>query len=232
VALGLAALATVVAIALGGASPAGDTGPTWSPWRPAGDRSSAAAQIARHIGPEYHLATGEQLVAVTGGPLQVAGLPLTIALRQAPAQGGQISLIDGKGVLYRLCGLGPKCAIATGKPSTQRHLLLRREALELALYTFRYTDADNVVVFMPPRLGKSPSQALFFRRRDVDPELGRPLEATLTLHAPRPNTVRRSPDALLVDRLTTQRLFDFSLTQANQDNRAFLVLEPFDAAAR
>ena len=32
------------------------------------------------------------------------------------AQGGDIKLFDGSsGVLYRLCGLGPKCAIASGK---------------------------------------------------------------------------------------------------------------------
>ncbi len=109
----------------------------------------------------------------------------------------------------------------------QRHLLLRRESLELALYTLRYTDVQNVVVFMPPRLGKDPTQALFFRRSDVSPELDRPLGATLTRAAPLPRAVKRSPDSLLVDQITTQRLFQFSLTQANQDNRAFLVLEPF-----
>ena len=35
-----------------------------------------------------------------------------------------------------------------------------------------------------------------------------------------------APDADFVDRITLQRLFQFSLTQANQDNRAFLVLQP------
>ena len=237
VALGLAAVVTVVAIAINGPTTQ-LSGPRWSLWRPTGDGGAVAEQIAKHVGREYHLSTGDQLVLVTGGPLEVAGLPLTIALRQSAAKGGDISLVDGKGALYRLCGLGPNCAIAEGKPSRQRHLLLRREALELSLYTFRYTDVDNVVVFMPPRLAKKPSktpratQALFFQRKDVDPELAQPLDATLTRTAPKPSTVTRSPDAGLVNRITEARLFLFSLTQANQDNRAFLVLEPFDSAPR
>jgi hypothetical protein len=213
----------VVVLALGG-GPSGEPGPTWSRWHPDGD--DATAEIADHVGREYHLASGEQLVVVTGGPLEVAGLPLTIALRQPADEGGDISLVDGKGVLYRLCGLGPRCAIATGKASTERHLLLRREALELALYTFRYTDADNVVAFLPPRRGKEPTQAIYFRRSDVSSEVDRPLAATLTRTAPLPNTVDRSPDAAFVDRITLQRLYQFSLTQANQDDRAFLVLQP------
>ena len=36
--------------------------------------------------------------------------------------------------------------------SEARHALLRREALELALYTFKYVDGvDSVSVFLPPR---------------------------------------------------------------------------------
>ena len=40
-----------------------------------------------------------------------------------------------------------------------------------------------------------------------------------------------SPDAPLVDQITTPKLFRFSLTQANTDNRGFIVLDPFTAAA-
>jgi hypothetical protein len=38
--------------------------------------------------------------------------------------------------------------------------------------------------------------------------------------------VTRSPDAQLVNTITTPKLFTFSFTQANQDARAFLVLDP------
>jgi len=33
-------------------------------------------QIAEHVGREYRLPEGGQLVAVTGGPMEIAGLPL------------------------------------------------------------------------------------------------------------------------------------------------------------
>jgi len=227
-ALGAVGVAAALALSVSGSSPTGD-GINWSPWRPTKDPVNT---IADHVAHEYRLSNGDQLVAVTGGGLQIAGLPMQIALRQSASQGGNISLLGGKGVLYRLCGLGPKCAIPTGKPSQERHLLLRREALELALYTFRYVNGiDQVVVFMPPRLGQDPNQALLFRHGDVAPELDRPLGATLSGRTPSVAGVATAPDSPLVNRLTTSTLYTFSLTQANQDASVFLVLQPFAASA-
>ena len=234
VTLGIAALATVVIIAARGPQDAGPAGPAWSQWHPASDGSSAPEQIAQHVGREYRLSSGDQLVLVTGGALEVAGTQLTIALRKPANQGGDISLVDGKGVLYRLCGLGPKCSINKGKPSAARKLLLHREALELALYTFRYTDADHVVAVLPPGRPKNkpnkvldPNEALFFRRGDVEAELDHPVTSTLTRTTPLPTTFNSSPDAGLVERLTDPRIFQFSLSPGNLENRAYLVLQPF-----
>ncbi len=230
VAIGAGAVLIALALVIGAGSDSKDSGPKWSDWKP-GTSGTAAQQIATHVGERYHLNTGRQLVLVEGGPMQVAGLPLTVALRQTAAQGGDIKLFGDKGVLFRLCGLGKDCAIADGKPSLERHLLLRREALELALYSFRYLDGvKQVTVMMPPPPGKQASQVLFFRKGELSPELHRPLDATLTTDVPSVAGVARSPDALLVDRLTLPTLFKSSLTQANQDNRAFLVLDPFTTA--
>lgn len=202
-------------------------GPTWSEWRPTKDGAEGAKQIATRVGREYRLSNGSQLVLVEGGELEIAGLPLTVAMRQ---DDGDVEVFDDEGVLYRLCGLGENCAITTGKPSPQRHLLLRRQALELALYSFRYLDdVEQVVVFMPPKPGDEPSQALFFRRDQMQDTLAKPLEATLVARTPTVARVLRSPDTLLVEQLTIPTLFRFSLTQANQDDRAFLVLEPFNS---
>lgn len=209
-----------------------EAGPSWSSWKPSKDGAKGAAQIAAHVGPKYRGADGRQLVLTEGGDLEVSGLPLTVALRGSASTGGDIKLFEDKGVLYRLCGLGKDCAIASGKPSIERHLLLRRQALELALYSFRYLDGvEEVVVMMPPRRGSQPSQALFFRRSQVSSELEKPLEATLVDRTPTVARVTKSPDALLVEQLTLPTLFRFSLTQANQDDRAFLVLDPLDSAA-
>ncbi|HVI37480.1 MAG TPA: hypothetical protein VM684_14710, partial [Gaiellales bacterium] len=208
------------------------SGPSWSKWAPNPNGADGPTQIADHVGHEYRLPNGKQLVAVTGGPLQIdvggVSLPVTVALRESAAQGGDIKLFNGNGVLFRMCGLGEKCAIAQGKASTSRHLLLRREALELALYSFRYLAVDEAVVFLPPRKGQDPTQALFFRREDSDLRnaVARPLDATLVRETPSVSGVTRSPDAQLVQTITTSKLFTFSFTQANQDARAFLVLDP------
>ena len=226
VAVGLAALVGLTAfIALPGGGQ--DRGQRWSAWTPDRGGTAGAQQIAQHVGQQYRLPDGHQIVDVGVTGLEYQGVPLAVAVREDPSQGGNIRVFDDKGVIYHLCGLGPSCAIASGKPSIQRGLLLRREALELALYTFRYLgDVHQVVVFMPPVLGKSPNQALFFREGDVARELDRPLTASLSSRVPTVRNVKVSPDTPLVDQLTSPKTFNFSLTAANTDARGFIVLDP------
>lgn len=227
--VGLAALAGIVAIVLTGTGAVRQK--PWSSWEPASHSlGSGTAEIAEHVGPEYQLQAGHQIVIVTGGPLQIAkaglnggSLPLQIALAR---KSGEYALVGGETAMYRLCGLGLECAIATGKPTAQRHLLLRREALELALYTFHYINGvENVVVLMPPPKGQSPGEALFFRKQSLDNELGRPLAKTLPGNPPLPSLIDESPNAPFIDSFTMKHLFRFDLTQANEENSAFLVLQ-------
>jgi hypothetical protein len=138
--------------------------------------------------------------------------------------GDSISVVDGKTVMYQLCGLGPRCAIAKGRPSTERFLLLRREALELALYSFHYLDGiKNVVALLPPAPGEKPQNAMFFRKGDLAPALGQPLRATLPDPPPTLRSLPGSPEASLIERLTSANLFSYSFQQG-QDLSAFLVL--------
>jgi hypothetical protein len=223
-AIGALLAATVFAVGGRGARTGEDR---WAPFHPSSNGlDTGARQIADHVGRQYRFPSGEQLVAVVGGPLELQKLPMKIAIRQSAADGGDITLRDGPGVLYRLCGLGPKCALDRGKPARERHLLLRREALELALYSFHDLDnVQDVVVFMPPAKGKAPTQALHFRRGDVAGQLARPLRATLPTPAPTPDTVAASPDTPFVQNVTVANLFKFSYTQS-QDASVFLVLDP------
>jgi hypothetical protein len=245
-AVGAAAIVLLVAVLAGGGSSSNTitlrTGPPWSSWKPAATGSAdAATAIAEHVGREYRLPNGQQLVAVTGGPMQIAGLPVTIAIQQPAAKGGDIDFVEGAGVLYRMCGLGGKdCGIAYGKPSPNRHMLLRREALELALYSFRYLGVTQTVVLLPPGTTQTKSatgkivtkkadpQALLFRRDepDVSSAIAHPLTATLVGKTPSVGTVTRSPDATAVRSLTNTKLFNFRFQESNQDARAFLVLNP------
>jgi hypothetical protein len=228
VAIGVAAVVGLVALVV---LPSTDSGGVrWSNWVPSEQGVAGGQQIADHVAPGYKLPDGRQLVDVQVTPMEIQGLPLAVAVRQAAAQGGDIRVFSDDGLIYHLCGLGPQCAIASGKPSTERHLLLSREALELALYSFRYLqDVHQVVVYMPPKLGERPSEALFFREGDVVNQLERPLNASLSPRVPSVRNVTLSPDATLVDQVTTPHIFRFSLTQANTDARAFLVLDPLDS---
>ena len=216
--LGLAGVIAAVTFLVAGKPP---PPPAWSSWKPTSSGNNAVQQIAAHIGPTYRLSAGQQLVAVDGGPLQIAGFPVKVVLASGSTSG---SFVDGKGALYTLCGLGPKCSIKGGKPSAERHLLLRREALELALYTFRYVkDVKQVVVLLPPPPGKSPNEAMFFRPKDVKRQLNRPIRFTLPSPPPSINSLKASRTGDFLQRLTVPDLFEFSVTQG-QDASVLLVL--------
>ena len=203
----------------------------WSAWQPrSSDPETGAQEIAAHVQGGYHLSDGKQLVLVTGGPLEVQDVPLGVALRPPD---GSIRVQNGTGILYTLNGLGPKGAIASGKPSEGRHLLLRREALELALYSFRYLrDVDMVVALLPPTRpkpgagaakGGGQTQALFYRPGDLEPQLQVPLAYTVPGRPPAPEGLV-GDEARRIDSLTRSNLFLYSFQQA-QDAKAYLVLD-------
>jgi hypothetical protein len=220
--VGLAAIVATVLVLAGGRSGEDQAAISWAPWHPSSkDGLEAVNQIADHVGRRYTLPSGHELVAVRGGPLELARLPVTIAL----AQGGDYKILDQKGVLFNLCGLGKNCSIKEGKPSVARHLVLRRESLELALYTFRYIkNVDQVVVILPPAPGDKPSQAMFYRRGDESASLDRPLSATLPGPVPVPPDVSKA-EQIFLNQLTANNLFAYS-PQEGGDAHIYLVLTP------
>lgn len=142
-ALGVAAIVVAVSLAL---APKPKPGVPWSSWKPSGD-TDPAVQIAEHVAPQYTSSPGHLLVNVSGGPQEIAGQPVALFVRSSGSKPVQL---EEQGVFYQLCGTGPNCSIP-GKASVQRGLLVRREALELALYTFHYVSgASQVVVTFPP----------------------------------------------------------------------------------
>jgi hypothetical protein len=144
-ALSVAAIALAIAL-LRAPAPAPER--PWSDWEPAANGVDPAQQIAAHVAPQYRLDDGKQIVQVSGGPPTLKGQPLTLGVVHS---GETPAALEGNNVLYQLCGDGTDCSIKAGEPSTERALLLAREALELALYTFRYVSgASQVVVTIPP----------------------------------------------------------------------------------
>jgi hypothetical protein len=140
-----AALVLIVVVSTSGGGNGVDEGlaPNWSTWQPS-DTSleGGAGQIAAKVGAEYRHPDGKQLALVTGAPLDA-----NVALRPAS---GTISVIDDPGVVYKMNGFGPNGSILGGTPSQARLKVVHREALELALYTFRYLpDVKQVVTLLP-----------------------------------------------------------------------------------
>jgi hypothetical protein len=232
-----AALAIVlVALALRDGSGERDPAPRaqtgWSAWRPAAtaDAARGAREIAERVAGRYSASDGGRLVHVEGGRLRIDDLRLTVAVQLPPSAGGRLEIFSDPGVLYRMCGLGPDCRVASGRPSVARHLLLRRAALELALHSFRYLDGvQQVAVLLPPSAAQRDGQAVYIRRAQVAPELRKPLDSTLTERTPTIANVTRSPDALLVQQLTIPTLFTYGFTPRDRRNRAFLLLDPLSA---
>lgn len=202
----------------------------WSPWRPTAEGSQAFTQIADYVARHYRLPSGSQLVGVIAGSPKVQDVPISaIAVRSgfAEERPDDIKVFNAKNsIMYILCGLGQQCSIPEGKPSPARAQLLRREALELALYTFRYVGhIDSVLAFIPPPPGSEPKATIFLRRDELGPQLQAPLRKTLPIK-PRLLPGRLAPRELAtVDKLTGTRIFQYQFQQV-PDGTAILVLAP------
>ncbi len=215
------AASLVFAVVISTTGGAGESlAPNWSKWQPT-DTSieGGAAQIAKKVGAEYRHPDGKQLVLVSGGQL-----PLEVVIRPGS---GNIERVEGNTVIYNLNGLGPSGSIKGGKPSPERLKVLQREALELALYTFRYLpDVDGVVTLLPPpppgtTASASPTpagtpepstsrNAIFYRPGDLKPQLQVPLGMTLSAKAPTPDNLNAS-EASSIDTLTLSNRFEASI---------------------
>ena len=210
-------------------------GPSWSSWKPSGGGEGAAKQIASHVAERYRLSSGAQLVDVIAkapavSPASTVSIPIHyIAIRGTKGQGDRVfSISSSNSIMYSLCGLGQSCAIATGKPSVERGTLVRREILELALYTFKYVGGvKSVIAFMPPALGTQPKYVVYLSKDDVKPQLKTPLAQTLGPKVPLPATIP-AREVHTVDAVTESRVYSFSLSQAQQGD-AILVLSPLAA---
>jgi hypothetical protein len=261
--IGLAVAAVVVAVvvaAAGRGGPSGSSAP-WSSWAPSESGNLGARDIADHIAPTYRLSAVNQLAVVTvvnltqqsSATAAASSAPTTtptglqVAVRPDPTSTA-VSLLPGKTIAFNLCGVASQnCSIGIGTPSSARLLLLRREALELALYTFKYiSGTDNVVAILPPgraqqtsALTKSPPPAasststtkpidvaVLFSRPELSFLLKQPLAAALPEQAPPlVSQMTSAPEAGLVAQVTANGLFSERLEQA-QDGSSLIVLDP------
>ena len=239
----LAALGAALALSTGRRAHviAGD----WSSWSPADSGLSGAQEIADYLAPYYRATPADQLAVVTAVNLKNPANPLQVVVPTSGSSGSLVPLPPSNTILYNLCGTGSvDCSIGAGTPSSARLLLLRREALELALYTFKYiSGTQTVVAVLPPgrtvqgcvgicakpqikTTTRSIDLALAFDRAELNPWLNRPLRQTLPEDLPPTvSQMASAPEAELVSVLTAHGLFSERVEQA-QDGSSVVVLNP------
>jgi hypothetical protein len=202
----------------------GSAATNWSFFKPTADSElERTRQIGRFIGTRYQTAEGQQIVRVLGGPPAVQDSPVSQFLIRDGSS--QETLGADKAMMYILCGTGTECALPPAASSNADARLVRREALELSLYTMQYNDVDPVVVLLPPDQQGNPGGAILFRRDDLEAHLDRPLSATLQTEE-QPSALGMSElEAATVDYLTLTNRFDYEFQPAS-DGTARMVLNP------
>jgi hypothetical protein len=245
--IGVAVGAIAVAVFVAVSGSRSGSSEQWSTWSPQDSGLAGEREIADEVSPFYRESPGSQLVVVTvqnisGPSTNGSGGGTEIALRDPSS--GTLAAVGGNTAVYNLCGLGPGCTIAGGTPSAARLLLLRREALELSLYTFKYiSGVQNVVAVLPPgrttqtctgicsqpnppSTTKTVDLAVVFERQSLQRFLEQPLRDTLPEDLPPAvSQMEAAPEAELVSVITGQALFQQQLVQS-QTGSNVLVLSP------
>jgi hypothetical protein len=240
--IAVCAVALAVTLAATGKEDGPELAANWSEWQPSTSRMlDGAADIAAHVGLEYKLDNGDQLTQVRASGLEFQGMDLGVAVQPLNEV---MQFLDGDGVMYAINGFGPDGAVVGSKPTTERGQLLRRQALELALYTFRYLDdVTMVAILLPPpakdttKSGDAATQedttdstssdirAVFYRPGDLLSELQVPLSTTLAPQTPLPKTLTKEEGAK-IDSLTLRNLFLASIRSVSADQNYLLLREP------
>lgn len=203
------------------------TSNSWSSYKPkGGDVFSKAQNMADHVAPAYKY-NGEPIAVVQAQPLLYQDAVVDgIAFTRKPFRkiGSPFKQFEPSGgtVAYVFCGSAPRCGLpSAGAQDTVP--MLRRETLELALYTFKYTPSvDSIVGLLPP--SGNTSYAIYLRRRNFAKELSKPLDATLPQHKVLSYRQLSPVEKATVDRLTMKNTYQSAFSQG-ANGRTLLVLQ-------
>lgn len=190
-------------------------------------------QIAAYVAPKYELSSGKDIVSIISGRPTVpqsdgtaADVPVIIERNDRGSRVVYTATTQDNTVQYDLCGFGASCTLG-GTPSIERGDLLRRQALELALLTFKYdTLVKSVLTFFPkPAKATDPAYTLFFRRQDYGAQLDRPLADTLGKQVVLKPGDMGDALARKIGDITSPRVFRYEYRQTQQ-GFPILVLTP------
>jgi hypothetical protein len=202
------------------------TSNSWSSYKPkGGDVFTKAQNMADHVAPAYKY-NGAPIAVVQAQPLVYQDAVVDgIAFTRQPFRkiGSPLKQFEPSGstVAYVFCGSAARCGLpSTGAQDTVP--LLRRETLELALYTFKYTPSvDSIVGLLPP--AGSTNYAIYLRRRNFQKELSKPLDATLPQHKVLSYQQLSPVERATVDRLTMKNTYESQFSKG-ANGRTVLVL--------
>jgi hypothetical protein len=181
----------------------------WSRWKPSAQGLLGAHEIAQRLGPTYHAQNGTQLAAVQEQLPIFQGTRVSAVGVRRLGQNGQVEPYIGlfatdRTLIYAFCGLEANCSLQ-GATSSVEQRTVRREALELSLYAFKYLKNVDQVVSLVQTVKDGGTSAIFLRKNDLKPELDHPLRDTLPLGRPPLDGDRR--EAAVIDELTLQNTF-------------------------
>lgn len=227
VSLAVVVAAAIIAFAVilkdGGTSAA-----RWSVWQPNASGIDGSRQIADHVARRYRSEAGTQLTTNLIAPFTIQNQAISAVAVRNDVRGTDnqfFSYSFPTNVPYTLCGLGTRCAIATGKASQARGRLIRRQAFELALYTFTYIKgSESVVEYLPPAAGNQLTYAMFLRKSEVEGALEQPLRATLPGVPPFTVSTQLQDDPA-IDNMLQEHVFRVDYTQI-PDGSVLTVLSP------
>lgn len=200
----------------------------WSVWQPNASGIDGTRQIADHVARRYRSETGAQLTTNLIAPFQIQQAPISAVAIRNDVRGSDNQFYNYSfptNVPFTLCGLGTRCAIASGKPSLARGRLVRRQAFELALYTFKYiSGSQSVLEYLPPAAGNQLTYAMFLRKSEVEGALGQPLRETLPGVPPFTVSTKLRDDPA-IDNMLQEHIFRVDYTQI-PDGSVLTVLSP------
>ncbi len=200
------------------------------------DPVDRAQQIADYVEKRYVADAGTPLVSVQAGETNnpiLPGAPTLVTPVTSPPF-DLFAFESGDILFYKLCPEGPTpCTLDASADRATLGPIYAREALELALYGLKYVEeADSVMVIMPTGFeaaAKSgdapPSVAHYFRKRDLENKLDRPL--TTTLAGPPPTPATLDPAAVAeIEALTKGTKYRLQTTTSEDKTFNIIVITP------
>jgi hypothetical protein len=217
----------------------------WSAWQPAGEAEARLWQITDHVGAKYVDRHGRPIVqllvsppyvtqATEQGVTRIAVDGVIVKGRASDRSDARAGVFGpGRAFMYTMCSTGVDCALTAEQNSSPAlGLRLQREILELALYTFKYNDVEQLLLFLPPfgtlDAAGRPVQAktvAYLERDDLKAALASPLNETLPGS---PGQATDARDRAAVLSYIRPKLFTFAPEQGPQ-GLMLLTLTPYGA---